>query len=60
MLEYRVYLIGRDGHFKGVEPIVCTDDDEAIAAAKRLVIEGCNVELWQRDRKVTTLSPESD
>ena len=33
MPEYRAYIIGRDGHIQRFEPIVCADDDTAIAAA---------------------------
>jgi hypothetical protein len=55
MLEYRGFFIGRDGHVRGFEPIVCPNDEAAIAAAKRLV-DRYDVELWQADRKVILLS----
>ena len=51
MLDYRVYLIGSDGHFYNAVPLKCTSDDEAIEKARQLV-DGHNVELWQLDRKV--------
>lgn len=51
MLDYRVYLIGSDGHFYNAVPPKCTDDDEAIEKARQLV-DGHDVELWQLDRKV--------
>ena len=35
-MEYRAYIVGRDGHFVGFEPTVCSDDAEAIVMAKRL------------------------
>jgi hypothetical protein len=58
MQEYRAYFIGPDGHIQGYEPLICADDAAAIAAAERLV-DGHDVELWQRDRKVTTLTGKS-
>ena len=54
MAEYRAYIIGDDGHIQRFEPIVCDDDDAAIAAATRLV-DGHDIEVWQAGRKVTTL-----
>jgi hypothetical protein len=35
--EDRAHIVGLDGHFIGVRPLVCVDDFEAIAKAKRLV-----------------------
>ena len=55
MVEYRAYILDRDGHIMRYEPIVCTDDEAAIVAAKRLV-DGHDVELWQGDRKLATLA----
>jgi hypothetical protein len=51
MPEYRVYLIGSDGHFYSAVPLECADDDEARERAEQLV-DGHDVELWQRDRKI--------
>jgi hypothetical protein len=53
MPEYRVYVIGSDGHFFNSVPLECADDAEAIQRAEQLV-DGHDVELWQRDRKVAT------
>jgi hypothetical protein len=58
MPEYRAYFLGRDGHIKNFEPIVCDDDEKAIEAAKRLV-DGCDVELWQGARLITTLTDKT-
>jgi hypothetical protein len=53
--EYRVYLVGDDGHFQSSIPLSnCPDDDAAIAAVKQL-IDGHDVELWQLDRKIAVL-----
>jgi hypothetical protein len=51
MADYRIYLVGEDGHFYDAAPLVCADDAEAIEQAKRLAA-GRPVELWQLDRKV--------
>jgi hypothetical protein len=51
MPEYRVYIIGSDGHFHSAVPLECADDDEAMERAEQLV-DGHDVELWQRDRKI--------
>jgi hypothetical protein len=53
MPEYRAYIVGRDGHFPRSVPLECTDDDTAMDQAKQLV-DGHDVELWQRDRKIAT------
>ena len=55
MPEYRAYIVGRDGHFTGFEPLLCADDARAIEKAKRLV-DDHDVELWSGERLVTRLS----
>jgi hypothetical protein len=54
MREYRAYIVGLDGHFIGFKPLVCTDDFEATAKAKRLV-DGHDIELWSGDRFIVRL-----
>jgi hypothetical protein len=51
MPGYRAYIIGRDGHFTKAIALDCADDDAAIESAKQL-INGYDVELWQRDRRI--------
>jgi hypothetical protein len=51
MPEYRVYVIGEDGHFMKSELLDCADDSTAIESAKQL-IDGHDIELWQRDRRI--------
>lgn len=51
MPEYRVYIIGSDGHFHDAVPLECADDFEAVEKAEQLV-DGHDVELWQRHRKI--------
>jgi hypothetical protein len=53
MLEYRAYLIGRDGHIMHRVEILC-DDDEAAKERALLLVDGHTVELWQGARKVAT------
>jgi hypothetical protein len=36
MAEYRVYIIGPDGHFQNSVALDCADDDAAIEQAKQL------------------------
>jgi len=51
MTGYRVYIIGQDGHFQKSVPLDCPDDDAAKQQAEQLV-DGHDVEFWQRDRKI--------
>jgi hypothetical protein len=51
MAEYRAYTVGRDGHFIGCEPLICSDDHEAVAKAKRLV-NGYDIEVCNGERLV--------
>jgi hypothetical protein len=50
MPEYRVYIIGSDGHFFNSVELDCADDSEAMERANNLLVH--DVELWQRDRKI--------
>jgi hypothetical protein len=56
--EYRAFTVGRDGHFSGFEPLICADDAEAIAQAKRLVGDN-DVELWSGGRLVIRLEAKT-
>jgi hypothetical protein len=58
MAEYRIYVVGADGHFVGCEALVCDDDVEAIEKAKRLV-QANDIELWCGERLVVRLSSTS-
>jgi hypothetical protein len=59
VLEYRMYTIGIDGHFTGSREIVCRDDSEAVAKAKRMV-DGHDIEVWAGDRFVIRLNHKSN
>jgi hypothetical protein len=56
--EYRAYVVDHDGHFVSFEPMVCTDDAEAIERAQRLVYRFA-IELWSGDRFVTRLEAKT-
>jgi hypothetical protein len=52
--EYRVYIVGSDGHFVSSVALECADDTEATEQTEQLV-DGHDVELWQRARKIAVL-----
>lgn len=54
MPEYRVYMVGPDGHFIGYEPLTCADDSEALEKAKRLAGK-YPVELWSGPTLISSL-----
>jgi hypothetical protein len=51
--EYRVYVIGRDGHIVSRMDLRCLDEEEATEKARLSTALG-NVELWQGDRRIET------
>lgn len=51
MAHYRAYLIGHDGRFMKAVDLICDDDDGARKCAGKMV-DGHDVELWQRDRRI--------
>lgn len=51
MQEYRAFIIREDGHIEDRVELRCQDDDEAKGQAEQLV-DGRDVELWQRDRLI--------
>lgn len=59
MPDYRVYVIGSDGHFRSSVALVCPDDETAKNEAREL-IDGHDVELWQYARKVATFKSGND
>jgi hypothetical protein len=56
MSEYRAYAIGPDGHIFKAEPMICENDDEAIARVRALAAEH-TIEIWSGDRFVVRLDP---
>jgi hypothetical protein len=55
MTNYRAYALGHDGHFVGVQVLLCADDAEAIESARRL-FQGQVVELWCGDRLIVQMN----
>jgi hypothetical protein len=51
MSDYRVYIMGPDGHVIDRVDLLCDNEAEAIRLAKQLVA-GRDVELWQLDRMI--------
>lgn len=51
MTDYRVYFLGNDGHVVSAIHLDCPDDSAAIDTAKQY-LDGHDIELWQRDRKI--------
>jgi hypothetical protein len=49
--EYRVYLLGHDGHIRSSRAFVCGDDADAIVWAEQMV-DGHDIELWSGERFV--------
>jgi hypothetical protein len=52
--HYRAYFLDESGHIVKARDLVLKDDAEAISVAKQL-INGHDVEVWERDRKVASL-----
>jgi hypothetical protein len=48
---YRVYIVGRDGRFVAVREIEAPDDTAALKLARQYV-DGRDVEVWQRERRI--------
>jgi hypothetical protein len=59
MTDYRVYVIGSDGHFVRAIHLDCPNDDAAIESAKQFV-NGHDIELWQRDRIIGKFDREPE
>jgi hypothetical protein len=51
MQHHKFYFIGHDGRFFKAIDLSCEDDSAAIAATKPL-IDGHDLELGQRDRRI--------
>jgi hypothetical protein len=51
---YKAYIIESDGRFRNSIDLDLADDDSAIESAKRLVMNGYHIELWERNRKIAT------
>ena len=56
-MDYRVYIVGRTGRFIGVREIDAPDDNAALKKAKQYV-DGRDVEIWQRERRIGRISAD--
>jgi hypothetical protein len=54
MPEYRAYAVDDDGHFDGYEPLLCDNDEDAIAKA-RILAQRHGVEIWSGSRLVRSI-----
>lgn len=57
MAEYRAYVVGPDGHVKDRVDLVCDNEEAAKERAKQLV-DGHDIELWQRDQRIAIFKHE--
>lgn len=55
MIEYRAYLLDGEGHIFSRIDLECEDDEHALTQARQYV-DGCDVEVWQRARRVGKLT----
>jgi hypothetical protein len=58
MSDYRVYIIGPDGHVIDRVDLLC--DNEAEARLAKQLVAGRDVELWQLDRMIETFRDTSN
>ena len=56
MPTYRAYLIDENNRVASYKPVDADSDAEALQAAREFV-DGCDVEVWDRDRKIGRLEP---
>jgi hypothetical protein len=54
-MDYRVYIVGKDGRFVGVREIDAPDDAAALKNARQYV-DGRDVEVWERERQIGRIS----
>ena len=50
---YKAYILESDGRFRNSIDLDLADDASAIEVAKRLVMNGYDVELWDGKRKIS-------
>ncbi|HEY1543684.1 MAG TPA: hypothetical protein VGG01_14825 [Xanthobacteraceae bacterium] len=55
MQNYRVYFVGEDGRFNGVQEIECEGDQAAVDKATDIA-GGREVQVWDRGRCVMILN----
>ena len=58
MATYRIYCLDGQGHIGLADWIEATDDDEAIATARKLRPDAHKCEIWQQTRLVAKLNDQ--
>ena len=55
MVHYRIYTIGKDGHFTGLpQEVECADNRKVVATAIEMK-DGLDMEIWDHKRFVARL-----
>ena len=57
-MDYRAYILDDDGRIIGVHELNCTNDEEANEKAAKL-LDGHDLEVWHRERRVTRLKHQT-
>ena len=57
MDDFRVYVIGKDGHIINRIDLACADESAARERAKQLV-DGHAIELWQLGKMLERFEPK--
>jgi len=60
VLEYKIYRLNAQGKISTPPEIVSSDQEPAVVAQARAMADGCDIEVWQGERLVVHLSPESE
>jgi hypothetical protein len=58
MPDYRVFLIGDDGHVKAAEAYTCDTEEDACKQAQAIMTNCPEREVWCLDRKVAVIPNE--
>ena len=57
-MTYRAFLVGKDGHIAQPPKIISADTDERAMEIAKQYVDGCDVELWDNDRKIALLTQD--
>jgi hypothetical protein len=57
MPAYRIYTLGKDGHFAGPPAIIDAADDEAARQEAKRVRDGHAIEVWYGARRIAKFDP---
>lgn len=59
MSSYRAYLVDNEGHIKSSRDVTADDDAGALDEARQYV-DGHDVEVWDRDRRIGILKRDRE